>query len=419
MKKIKFKRKITLEQINYYIMIYIVASCIFPPMKLIPKSNLLISIASFIWFGFSFINKKKYTIKLKFYNIAVLFFVFYTFIVAYISQNYVIGNRYLNFSQCFFFYLMYCFYKTNKKIILKKILKISAIMISLTSIRTFIALIYNPYISRSIKSSGEYSEELWKQGIGGYELIYMLPFISVILFFFGFITKNKCKYNLFLKIAFLFTIILIVISNYFTALLISLSGILGLLLLEILKRKNYFLILGLSFLSINFFLLKKQIIRLILDNMIYYVPNGRTKDRLIQFELEFSKGRKSELLDERIMVNRESIESFKNNKFFGIIVEKIKTKDGYLTGFGQHSQLLDTFALYGFFIGVLQIYLLVYPFIKIQKKSITYRTISFIICIQMLVLFYNNIATPSIGYILFFIFPAICDYNDGPQKLKE
>lgn len=108
----------------------------------------------------------------------------------------------------------------------------------------------------------------------------------------------------------------------------------------------------------------------------------------------------------------KSINVFLKNPLFGIIVNPLDTNiQGEVIGFGQHSQILDTFALFGAVIGFLQIYVYFSPLlqrIKIGRHFYNNMTLTTVI-ILIVVSTFNNV-TPSIGLAAFFIFPTINEY---------
>ncbi len=108
----------------------------------------------------------------------------------------------------------------------------------------------------------------------------------------------------------------------------------------------------------------------------------------------------------------ESIETFWRYPMFGIIRKKLQFSGGYIIGFGQHSQFLDVFALFGLGIGTLQLYVFLQPIVKrIRNADNSYSGMSIAILTLLIILFTINNATPSIGFALFFIFPTIYDWK--------
>lgn len=398
--------------ISIVIFLYVSISSVFPPLKLIPNQISILIMLS--WFVTAFLINPNFFLNVTVEKVCIFLFIIYTAIVPYTFGNYVIGNRYLNLSTIFFFYIGYKFYKESK---LNKynvlMLKITSPFIAVTLMNTLYALLTNPYISRSIKSSGEYSENLWRQGIGGYDFIYFTVFLGIICFYFGFIDKNK---NILYKIISIICLIFIVVSNYFTALGILVLGCFSLVVIKLFTTKNFLSLLVVIFAFIFLLLFWEQIFSGVIDIATKIIPDGKTLDRLVILQNDIANGFRSSLFSGREGINSISINSFVNNPFFGIVTNKIEYSGGYLVGFGQHSQIWDTFALFGVGIGVLQIVILVQPMTYFSKKYSEYKSVIMILLIALMALFFVNTASPSIGFVMFFIFPILLE---AAQNLKR
>jgi len=113
----------------------------------------------------------------------------------------------------------------------------------------------------------------------------------------------------------------------------------------------------------------------------------------------------------RLNVYQESISIFINNPIFGIIFYPLAVNaSGELIAFGQHSQILDTLALFGILIGLLQLYIYVKPLkdrITVGLKK--YDIFAITIMISFLIVSVFNNVTPSIGFAVLFIYPTISE----------
>ena len=79
--------------------------------------------------------------------------------------------------------------------------------------------------------------------------------------------------------------------------------------------------------------------------------------------------------------------------------------------FGQHSQVLDTFALFGIFIGILQLYILFKPFhIYLKDANIYLSSFAEVVVLLFFIQVTINNITPSIGFAVYFIFPTTFNY---------
>ena len=345
--------------------------------------------------------------KLVFY---IIFYVIYAVGLSLISGNYFIANRFLELSQAPIFYLAFLHNKNlNRNIYNYKIIKLLLPFIILTCILTLKAYQSSPYISRAIKSSGVESSEILSSGVGGYEFIYFLVFIFTILIF-SFKSINFKKHLIKLRLLMVFLVLLtgynVILSGYTTALFL-------IVLVIILRTIGEFISLSkLNSLIIYLFLYAPLIFLGLNFTLNYYLENfGKTGNaiKILEVISFFNSDTLGLTSQARVEVYQKSISVFKNNPFFGIISQPLPVdSSGKLIAFGQHSQILDTMALFGIPFGLFQLYIYLKPLkdrITIGYKKYNMLTIATILCFLVISIF-NNL-TPSIGFAVFFIFPTI------------
>ncbi len=405
------------------ILIYIVVIVnILPQFRIFSIYNFLWLIPMLVWFLFILIQRRSFFSNLRSPLNEMLFFIVLTVTIPYIFGNYSIGNRFLSLSQIPFFYFAYYFNaitrnkKTNRLIILWSIPPILV-----TTLNTTIGLLKDPQLSRNIKSAGLESETLWKQGIGGYDFIYFLVFISIIFFCILFFKKtvNISKKKWIIGISILaILVITIVLSNYFTALIMLLTSITIFLLF---KKITTLKLLFLTFTFITFGLWGSQIRNSALDSLIQIIPKGLTSDRLSKFKTDAVGEKSTDMYyEDRAPTQTKSINAFIQNPITGIIVNQLKIKDDYFSEFGQHSQILDTLALFGI-IGFLQIYFIVKIFLqRIKRNEVNLNAFTWSVLISVLILNIFNNTTGLIGFAYFFIFPTAFSWlRDNHSNVKN
>ena len=410
-----------IQKICTFFAFYLAVSSVFPPIRTMSGYNVFSIIVMFSWIACAFVAKPTFfTIFAKdpLHKQVVIFFVAYTTIVPYLFGNGIIGNRYLTYGQVLIFYFIYQYNRTyGYKNSSKTIIKWSVMFIITTSALTLFGLINNPYLSRSIKSSGEYTTSLQSQGIGGFEFIYFSVFLATTLFFL-IINKNSLDLQLHKKIAiyslFTLTVFTVIYSNYFTALIML---TMSLLILVITKANAVSRIITLIIGAIVLVQGKSNSIGVI-NWASNNLSSGKTLDRVLLIQADLMGFGNESLLSGRIPTFEESWNAFLNNPFFGIALNKIEFDDGYLKGFGQHSHFLDTFALYGLFIGLIGIYIIAQPFLKRMKVHTALFGLNVSILASVLMLFSANNVTPSIGYAVFFIYPVLYDWQVDRTKAK-
>jgi hypothetical protein len=325
--------------------------------------------------------------------------------------NSSIGNRYLDTGIMFVLYLVYRL--SNKLGYIEKsknvIIWITPFAV-ITSFMTLKGLLNSPYLSRSIKTQGEHTMQLRSQGIGGYEFIYFLVFVCILLFYILLNHKevelNKKQRLLLFSILILF-LLTILYSNYLTALLMIAVSFSIILVMRIRNAIWKLLFLPIIFLMAVY---SKSIFLVITDFVIQIVGSGATVEKLlilqqsiIGYNMQYS------VFVPRVSTLESSFEAFLSNPLTGIIIESPWTKQGTAMGFGQHSYFIDTFALFGIIIGVINLILVLQPFIKRMKfKKLIGLNFGFLV--SVLILFVMNNVTVSIGYVVFFVYPVIYDW---------
>lgn len=380
---------------------------------------LIISFAlPFAWLVFAFIGNPKFFLNLKKHELLTIFFILYTVIVPYILSNAQIGNRYLAFGQVLIFYFIYLYNHKYKYYASSKFIIIwSMPFVIYTNITSLIALNANYWAVKIIKTQGEYTDLARSQGIGGYEFIYFLVFLCIILIFF--ISQRKTLKLKISVIVFALTLLLllsytIILSQFFTALIMLTVSILIMFIFAKRQASINILYFGVAMVSIISF---KPIFMALTNFLIYLNGTGRTVQRLEDLQQQFSGSDRGDgfALSERTFTLDMSLDGIYNHPVCGIIVDPIASDDGFLIGFGQHSHFLDTFALFGVFIGALLVYIIVQPFLR--KKHSALKGFNLAILASTLILFTMNNVTPSIGFAIFFIYPVFCDWFE--KKIEQ
>ncbi len=397
--------KCILQNFSILIVFYLAVSSIFPIIRVFPWYNLSTVIATLLWVALAALSHPNFFISSSIYRFLLIFFVIYTATMPYFFNQNEIGNRYLILSQIFIFYL---FYEYNKKYSHKKsnirIVIYTLPFIIFTSLRTLYGLISNPYLVRSIKSEGEHSEFLHKQGIGGYEFIYFLVIVISILFF-AILMRKALSFRfkhvgsvVVIMLLFGFTIIF---SNYFTGLLVMVFSLLMLILLKERSLLNSLIVYLLAFLGLIF---SKSIILFSSDILIKLLANGKTVNRIMSLQSSIlNQGGVFFLLKVRLETLEVSWDALLSNPLFGSIVKPSVVM-------GNHSFLMDTFALYGVFLGIISLCVILIPFIGRFNKNGRLNGLNLTMMICVFLLFFLNNATPSMGFAVFFIYPVMYDW---------
>jgi len=338
----------------------------------------------------------------------------YAVVVPYACGNDTIGNRHLCLSQIYFFHFVYefnCYFNYQRSS--KLIILLLAPFWAYTTFATFFALLSNPYAVRMIKYAGEYTLAARLQGVGGYEFIYMSVFVSIGMLFVLINWKQlrlPGKYIVLSLAVCLPSLAAIALSNYFTALVMLFCSLSVFIVAKktAIANKIIFMVL-LLFVVVGL----RPIGQELASSMIHFIGPGKTVGRLQQVQDAF--GGRHEALTELTMGRRltveKSVRSMLRYPCFGLVVHETKTDlDGRLLGFGNHSQFIDTFSLYGIPFGCAFFYIILKPLVKrVPRRFDVYTSFHVALIVSVLILFFFDNATPSIGFAIYLLCPLLVD----------
>ncbi len=377
------------------------AELVFPKITTLFSSSLVCLICFCFWI-FSVLTID-YKFLLKKNNFILLLIYLYLSTYPLLFGNNTISNRYISMSIILCGSIIFQYYYVHNRLnILKKILTITLFLAFITMQITYSQLLLNPNISRSIKSSGEYSLSLAQKGIGGYSFVYFITALSVPLLYYAIKVKNQLK-RIIATIIYVFSVVFIIKSNYMTAFLTVIVCSTILIMLLIMSNKN--IGFGLSIFIIGLLL----ILSFNVDNILTFIGDflpDRISRVLISKNSETLTGSiMQEFLLDRFPTILTSLEALINHPIAGAVGSKsLEYSGNFLIGFGQHSFIFDTFALFGLFGGMIGGYAVLSPMKnnKIWSNHFAFR-IAMITCVLMLY-FFNN-ATESIALVVTIIAP--------------
>ena len=357
---------------------------IYPPISAI-FNPLIIRLACMAgWICISFLNKRSFYAKGSIHVTYVIIFYAATVIIPYMLSETTIGNRYLALGMIPMGYFIFCYYKECGRLKdLRSLFLITTIFIILTYFDTLNALIDNPYTSRSIKSSGDYSNQLAADGIGGYSFVYFMVVVSVLLLYSFLKSRNRWLKILTLT-GFIMALYFILKSNYTTALITALISVSTLIMLNYAKKGIGNNIL-LFFILIAFYGIIMNL-NAIIESLSYIIPSRIAQAVVPEQNESVFQSVADEFLSARWPSMLKSINAFLNAPLLGLVGSgELEYSNGYLQGFGQHSHILDTFALLGGLFGIVNIFVVLRPLKDNKGKWITYGkpiNIAMLICMM-------------------------------------
>lgn len=397
------------KEFSIIFVLFITISSVFPPLRTIGNNSILCASFLMIWLLISFIQKPSFFLVMPKRRFIAFSFAIYTFVVPYLMGNGIIGNRYLSLSFISFGYIIYEYYKSSgKSKLIGTLIKLTLPFAFVTTFLTAMKLVENPFLSRSIQSTGEYSLALQRQGIGGYELVYFLVFIGIIILFISFISR-RILFKTLLFTTFLLIFFVVILSNYLTAVIVLILSSTTLIILYFSHKTNAIPLIG-FWVGVSAFLVLtgRSFADSLINTYLDFYGSGRVGIILSNVRDSLISGMSNEFLVDRWPTLISSILTTIQYPFFGLISTSIGNDNRFFERFGQHSFFLDTFALFGVFIGCIQIYLVLVPFNQNRFTGIK-KVCSFPILIATLSIFLFNNATVSTAFAISIIFPYIVD----------
>ena len=358
------------------------------------------------------LSSPKYILLPTLHRLSIYVYILYTVLFAYLSNNADIGNRYIELSLIPIYYMAY---EKNKLFGRSRDNRILIILLTpfvfITNFTTLNAYRVNPYISRAAKKQYDYGVEHLKTGIGGYEFIYFLVFVFMILTFFIYKNNkiiNKKQTTVLLIVLSVFAVT-IIYSNYTLALLMLIMIIIIRLLFPRFNNIHY-LFLWLVLLIV-FVMFSNEIILFILKALQSVLGDTRNAAKILELKYYIETNYMDSSLFSRYSVYIYSIEAFIHHPIFGTLATSQENIFKNVARFGNHSQLLDTFAFYGLGIGVLQLYIYLKPIkSRIVKINGSFDSLPILLMLLLIILITLNVMTQSIGFAIYFISLTIDDW---------
>tara|TARA_Y100001980_G_C14549530_1_gene331464 strand:+ start:589 stop:1695 length:1107 start_codon:yes stop_codon:yes gene_type:complete len=347
------------------------------------------------------------------YMYSICIFIFYTVFISFFTKNISLGSRYLEFSQILIFYFEY-----KKNVIAKRAGQNRRVILFfipflLTSCYlTYNLFLINPEALRWVGKSKAIGYQYMVMGAGGYNLAYFLAMLVPILIL---ILKQdhylEYRYKVGIIVLISISLYIVFISKFFISLIITLIGFSFLFLPK--KVRSYTIILPFSIFAFSL-LFFNNILNTFFDFILQFINEKNTGFSSKISELQILLSGSSVIgaySSARLNAYMYSINAFLEYPLLGAIFSKHGDPFSNVVIYGNHSHFIDTFALFGLGIGLLQLYLYFGPIIsKIKRKNNYYDTFFILIGIGLLIALTFNIATVSIGFLIFFILPTVNDY---------
>lgn len=403
-------KKLNYALLQAFLCIYVI-ELVYPPITTYFPSVYVVLGCMLGWLFVSFASDTQYYLNCSGRLLLILFCYLYASFMPRVAGNGMIGNRYMGMPMVFFGSIIYDFHKkTGTLKIVRNALVVAVAFSIFTFLTTIKALISDPYISRSIKSSGDHSISLAAMGIGGYAIIYYGTMLTPVLLH-GYVHSTSKATRITLIGILILDLFLIVKSSYMTAIMLVIIMCSIYMAINIFtkpeNRLAKFVLFGTGIaLFLWFSSTQLSTILSVLPPRIQQIFGENDSQSLV-----------SSIADE-FLVDRwpewlESIHALQRSPLLGIAITEVITQSGaLLVGFGQHSFILDSYALYGFLLGTLIVVVALYA-VLIPNRGIVNRKQK-PLCVSMLVgtlvMYLFNNATDSIALAISLFYPYIRDH---------
>lgn len=400
------KKKFTFaDSLGLLIMLFLTLSAVFPLITSFGNNAIFCLGCEILWLAMTYYdNRDNFSALFSKYSWWIVLLI-YLFVVPRMFENITVSNRYTPYFIGVFGTMMFeYYYQNNKMHVIGRAVKIAAPFYFFTLVRTIYVSKNKPSLARSIMSSPD-SISYLRQGVGNYGFVYMSVLIFTIAMII-FLFSNKTKPRIVSLITMALCLILFSYTNFFTALIISIISAAIILVLYIeycVKNSERIKVLELFVLLIILFVavLRSDAIFSFASSFIGdettrigSVINSGGSDSTIQAVAdEFFRGRFPTMMD--------SLDMFIKNPFLGVSV----LNRGVPRGLGQHSSILDTFALHGIIIGFafFKMHGLPYKKYDFYQNNVEYRKPLYLALFG--ISFFNNLT-----FSLLFASTVICPY---------
>lgn len=365
----------------------------------------------FAWVLITFLIRPGYYLKPSLYRLIVFLLIAATVIIPLVDSNYILAGRFTAFTSVFVFYLFYEFNRLEGKgHVSYRVIYMLVPFFIFTCINTIVALELSPYISRGVKSSGQETFDIYSKGIGGYDFIYSAVVLFPVLFYFSINKSYKMmRFNRFLCVfMMLLVFILVVKSNYFTALIVVLSSSLLMVFIVSIQSKyrgfGFIFLFSLIFLAAVLFLSIDMWVYTAYDIVDQYFGSAISSQRIKAILSYLAYGDSLNSVKGRDGMLSLGVSAAVEYFPFGLMFTYDNYKFEYIIT--HHSFLLDVITIFGV-IGCIYIFCIFYPFM--QRLLYKRVAVLFPVFFSFLIISVFNNFSYSIGFSAFFITLLLID----------
>ncbi|MFS1413862.1 hypothetical protein BCU70_21365 [Vibrio sp. 10N.286.49.C2] len=375
-------------------LIYLILWLVIPIMAYGVSYRLLALAATIVWVMIEISKNNSVISRPTTTTLGILAYIGYVSFITVFTVGISNLTIYIQVFILFVFYIMSESYNKSLKVSSHGIIKLLLIVMPISLSLAIVALVNNPRASRVLVRSSAEAVELSSTGAGGFSFAYFCVVYVAILMFLAVGFSGRWKILVFVNL--IMTCIFIVMSQYSTAIIIMFLA----LVLSIMASLNKNLIISCCTIVIGIcIILVVYSCRIQIIDFLHDLFTGLSNVQLKLMDMKYAivTGESEGTVSDRTERYWRSLELFLNNPIFGSI-----ERDDV----GKHSFLLDTFAQYGVFIGLLVCYIIVKPISKVKVINSSERSFKYIIIFIATCLFSLN--NPAMSYgVAFFLLPTL------------
>ncbi|MGL6260713.1 hypothetical protein [Vibrio sp. WXL210] len=360
--------------------------------------RLIALISLSLWFALELTYKNGIFFKPTILSIITLVYVVYTLIVNYYAEGVanIISGLQLYILLVFVIIGESYYVKGYEK--LKPVLLITLTLMPVWLFMTYVGLEENVRAARIVIRSSDEAVKLSQSGVGGFSLIYFsvlyVSFLLPSLKYFKISTPQKISFIALIIVNIVFASVVVLKAQYSAALiLLVFCYIFFFVSGKEFSFMSLFYALIYTLLLLIFWVYKIEILQ-----MISKVLDGSNYQLKISDLIHYFQGQSTGTVDDRVERYERSFVLFFDNPILGTI---------YRDPIGKHSQVLDNFAQYGFFIGSIFLFVILYRQVKILITNRFLYSITFPTFVVTFFLFALNNIAMSFGLAMSLLFPAL------------
>lgn len=353
-----------------------------------------------LWIFLELFEKRSIILRPTSYILVLYFFLLYTMSVGYLADGISSITRNIQFYIMLFFIFIYASYSRKSLAILRPVVYLNIVLFTVWMWTTYSVLLENSHAARYVIRSGEEARVLTQKGVGGFTFIYsLLIYIIAVLA----LVKRRIKegkllspITLFMIFSIVLAILVVLKAEYSTAVLLMVFSLFFFLFYSDSIQKNIimFFSMFLLFIALKYYLI--DILRMLQP----YAEGTNYSHKISDTIISIQQGAATGTAEDRIERYIRSFHLFLDHPLSGVwSIENI----------GKHSLVLDTFAQFGIFAGLLLLYILLSIPYRLYRYGTRNKNLKLTILFLTIALISLNNVAMAYGLMFYIFYPVILE----------